>query len=74
MVNKILHSWSFNIKFMKLGNGFFHKFLIKWPFIRDLVFSLKLSMITEKEALVHVPPERFSFGSCLHKINRTTGH
>ena len=29
MINRILHSWSFHMKFMKLAEGSFHKFRIK---------------------------------------------
>ena len=29
MINRILHSWSFNMKFMKLAEGSFHKFHMK---------------------------------------------
>ena len=29
MINKILHSWSFYMKFMKLAKGSFHKFHVK---------------------------------------------
>ena len=29
MINRILHSWSFHMKFMKLAEGSFHKFHIK---------------------------------------------
>ena len=29
MINRILHSWSFHMKFMKLAKGSFHKFHIK---------------------------------------------
>ena len=29
VINRILHSWSFHMKFMKLAEGSFHKFLIK---------------------------------------------
>ena len=29
MINRILHSWSFHMKFMKLSEGSFHKFHMK---------------------------------------------
>ena len=29
MINRILHSWSFHTKFMKLAEGSFHKFHMK---------------------------------------------
>ena len=29
MINRILHSWSFRMKFMKLAEGLFHKFHMK---------------------------------------------
>ena len=29
LINKILHSWSFHMKFMKLAEGSFHKFHMK---------------------------------------------
>ena len=29
MINRILHSWSFHMKFMKLTDGSFHKFHMK---------------------------------------------
>ena len=29
MINRILHSWSFHMKFMKLAEGAYHKFHIK---------------------------------------------
>ena len=29
MINRILHSWSFHTKFMKLAKGLFHKFHMK---------------------------------------------
>ena len=29
IINRILHSWSFHMKFMKLAQGLFHKFLMK---------------------------------------------
>ena len=29
MINRILHSWSFHMKFMKLAEGSFHKFHMK---------------------------------------------
>ena len=33
ILNRILHSWSFHIKFMKLAEGSFHKFHMKWPLV-----------------------------------------
>ena len=33
MINRILHSWSFYMKLMKLAEGSFHKFHIKWPLV-----------------------------------------
>ena len=29
MINRVLHSWSFHMKFMKLAEGSFHKFHMK---------------------------------------------
>ena len=31
IINRILHSWSFHMKFMKLSTDSFHKFHMKWP-------------------------------------------
>ena len=39
MINRILHSWSFHMKFMKLAEGSFHKFHIIRSFIYDNIFS-----------------------------------
>ena len=33
MINRILHSWSFHMKFMKLAEGWFHKFHMKRPLV-----------------------------------------
>ena len=33
MVNRILHSWSFHMKFIKLAEGSFHKFHMKCPLV-----------------------------------------
>ena len=38
MINRILHSWSFHMKFMKLAEGSFHKFHMKWPLVLDHLF------------------------------------
>ena len=33
LINRILPSWSFHMKFMKLAKGSFHKFHIKRPLV-----------------------------------------
>ena len=40
MINRILHSWSFHIKLMKLPAGFFYKFHTKsYPLMKDPLLS-----------------------------------
>ena len=33
MINRILHSWSFHMKFMELAECLFHKSHMKWPWV-----------------------------------------
>ena len=33
MINRILHEWSFHMKFMKLAEGSFNKFHMTWPLV-----------------------------------------
>ena len=43
MINKNLHSWSFNMKFMKLAEGSFHKCHMKWPLVWDPLYITFIS-------------------------------
>ena len=38
-MNRILHSWSFHMKFMKLAKGSFYKFHMKLPLVYDPLFN-----------------------------------
>ena len=38
MINRILNLWWFHMKFMKLAQGSFHKFHMKWLFMSDPLF------------------------------------
>ena len=38
MIKRTLHSWSFHTKFMKLAEGSFHKFHMKWPLVQVLLY------------------------------------
>ena len=40
MINRILHSWPFYMKFMKLAKSSFHKFHMKWPLVLDLLLMI----------------------------------
>ena len=44
MINRNLYSWSFNMKFMKLPKGLFHKLHMKWALIQDplYIFSYEI--------------------------------
>ena len=35
MIKRILYSWSFHMKFIKLAEGSFHMFHMKWPLMQD---------------------------------------
>ena len=41
-IYRILHSWSFHMKFMKQAFGEFHKFYMKWPRVYDSVYHRAL--------------------------------
>ena len=46
MINRILHSWSFHVKFMKLAEGSFHKFH------NEMIFRVRSDMYN---GIVSVP-------------------
>ena len=50
MINRIVHSWSFHMKFMKLAEGSFHKFHIKCHLCKVLNF---LKAIVSGKNVIH---------------------
>ena len=64
MINRILHLWSFHMKFMKLAQGLFHKFHMKWP----------LYVINKHFSYQDTPP-LCSFLVCILNFdNKTSNH
>ena len=45
MINKILHSWSFHMKFIKLAKDSFYKFYINTPLVLDSLYPNVLPII-----------------------------
>ena len=39
MINRILHSRSFHLKCIKLAEGSFDKFHMKWPLVQDPLYA-----------------------------------